>query len=140
MATLRLEIVTAERTVFADDVSEVVAWGIEGQLGILPHHAPLMTMLQPGDLLIKKDDEEHYLAISGGFLEVRPDKVIILADACERAEEIDVERAEAARRRAEEILKTRPPEIDTAAAEAALRRSLARIKVAERRRRRKGAM
>ena len=140
MATLRLEIVTAERTVFADDVSEVVAWGVEGQLGILPHHAPLMTMLQPGDLLIKKDDEEHYLAISGGFLEVRPDKVIILADTCERAEEIDVERAEAARRRAEEILKTRPPEMDTAAAEAALRRSLARIKVAERRRRRKGAM
>ena len=138
MATLRLEIVTAERTVFADDVSEVVAWGVEGQLGILPHHAPLMTMLKPGDLLIKKDDEEHYLAISGGFLEVRPDKVIILADACERAEEIDVERAEAARHRAEEILKTRPPEIDTAAAEAALRRSLARIKVAERRRRRKG--
>jgi len=135
---LRLEIVTAERTVFADDVSEVVAWGVEGQLGILPHHAPLMTMLKPGDLLIKKDDEEYYLAISGGFLEVRPDKVIILADACERAEEIDVERAEAARRRAEEILKTRPPEIDTAAAEAALRRSLARIKVAERRRRRKG--
>ena len=138
MATLRLEIVTAERTVFADDVSEVVAWGVEGQLGILPHHAPLMTMLQPGDLLIKKDDEEYYLAISGGFLEVRPDKVIILADACERAEEIDVERAEAARHRAEEILKTRPPEIDTAAAEAALRRSLARIKVAERRRRKKG--
>jgi len=138
MATLRLEIVTAERTVFADDVSEVVAWGVEGQLGILPHHAPLMTMLQPGDLLIKKDDEEHYLAISGGFLEVRPDKVIILADACERAEEIDVERAEAARHRAEEILKTRPPEMDTAAAEAALRRSVARIKVAERRRRKKG--
>jgi len=138
VATLRLEIVTAERTVFADDVSEVVAWGVEGQLGILPHHAPLMTMLQSGDLLIKKDDEEHYLAISGGFLEVRPDKVIILADACERAEEIDVERAEAARRRAEEILKTRPPETDTAVAEAALRRSLARIKVAERRRRKKG--
>lgn len=140
MATLRLEIVTAEKTVFADDVSEVVAWGVEGQLGILPHHASLMTMLQPGDLLIKKDDEEHYLAISGGFLEVRPDKVIILADACERAEEIDMERAEAARRRAEEILKTRPPEVDTAAAEAALRRSLARIKTAEKRRRRKGAM
>jgi len=137
---LRLEIVTAEGTVFADDVNEVVAWGMEGQLGILPHHAPLMTMLQPGDLLIRKDNEEHYLAISGGFLEVRPDKVIVLADACERAEEIDVERAEAARRRAEEILKTRPPEVDTAAAEAALRRSLARIKAAEKRRRRKGAM
>lgn len=137
MATLRLEIVTAEGTVFADDVNEVVAWGIEGQLGILPHHVPLMTMLQPGDLLIKKDNEEHYLAISGGFLEVRPDKVIILADACERAEEIDIERAEAARRRADEILKTRPPEVDTAAAEAALRRSLARIKAAEKRRRKK---
>ena len=137
MATLRLEIVTAEGTVFADDVNEVVAWGIEGQLGILPHHVPLMTMLQPGDLLIRKDNEEHYLAISGGFLEVRPDKVIILADACERAEEIDIERAEAARRRADEILKTRPPDVDTAAAEAALRRSLARIKAAEKRRRKK---
>ena len=137
MATLKLEIVTAEGTVFADDVNEVVAWGIEGQLGILPHHVPLMTMLQPGDLLIKKDNEEHYLAISGGFLEVRPDKVIILADACERAEEIDIERAEAARRRADEILKTRPPDVDTAAAEAALRRSLARIKAAEKRRRKK---
>jgi len=137
MATLRLEIVTAEGTVFADDVNEVVAWGIEGQLGILPHHAPLMTMLQPGDLLIRKDNEEHYLAISGGFLEVRPDKVIILADACEHAEEIDIERAEAARRRADEILKTRPPDVDTAAAEAALRRSLARIRTAEKRRRKK---
>ena len=134
---MRLEIVTAEGTVFADDVNEVVAWGIEGQLGILPHHAPLMTMLQPGDLLIRKDNEEHYLAISGGFLEVRPDKVIILADACERAEEIDMERAEAARRRVDEILKTRPPDVDTAAAEAALRRSLARIKAAEKRRRKK---
>ena len=137
MATFRLEIVTAERAVFADDVTAVVAWGVEGQLGILPHHAPLMTMLQPGDLLIKKDNEEQYLAISGGFLEVRPDKVTILADACERAEEIDVGRAEEAKRRAEEILKTRPPEVDTAAAEAALRRSLTRLKVVEKRRRKK---
>jgi len=135
MATFRLEIVTAERMIFADDVNKVVAWGVEGQLGILPHHAPLMTMLQPGDLLIKKDNEEEYLAISGGFLEVRPDKVIILADASERAEEIDVARAEAATRRAEETLKERPPGVDAAAVEAALHRSLARLKVAERRRR-----
>jgi F-type H+-transporting ATPase subunit epsilon len=140
MATFRLEVVTAERMVFADDVNEVVVWGMEGQLGILPYHAPLMTMLQPGDLLIKKDNEEEYLAISGGFLEVRPDKVIVLADACERAEEIDVARAEAAKRRAEETLKERPPEVDTAAAEAALRRSLARLKVAERRRRKPRGM
>lgn len=136
MATFRLEIVTAERMVFSEEVNAVVAWGAEGQLGILPHHAPLMTMLQPGDLLIRKDNEEQYLAITGGFLEVRPDKVIVLADACERAEEIDLARAEAAKHRAEEILRTRPPEVDTAAAEAALRRSLARLKVAERRRRR----
>ncbi len=136
MATFRLEVVTAERMVFSDDVNLVVAWGTEGQLGILPHHAPLMTMLRPGDLLIRKDNEEQYLAISGGFLEVRPDKVIVLADACERAEEIDVTRAEAAKCRAEEILKARAPEVDAAVAEAALRRSLARLKVAEKRRRR----
>jgi len=134
MATLKLEIVTAERMVYSEDVNMVVAWGVEGQLGILPHHAPLMTMLQPGDLLIKKDNEEEYLAISGGFLEVRPDKVIILADACERAEELDVERAEAAKRRAEETLKAGPTGVDAAAAEAALRRSLVRLKTAEKRR------
>jgi F-type H+-transporting ATPase subunit epsilon len=136
VATFRLEVVTAERMVFSDDVNMIVAWGAEGQLGILPHHAPLMTMLRPGDLLIRKGNEEEYLAISGGFLEVHPDKVLILADACERAEEIDVSRAEAAKRRAEDMLKARPPEVDAAAAEAALRRSLARLKVAERKRRR----
>jgi F-type H+-transporting ATPase subunit epsilon len=127
MATFRLEIVTAERMVFSDDV--------EGQLGILPHHAPLMTMLQPGDLMIRKDREEEYLAISGGFLEVRPDKVIILADACEQADEIDVARAEEAKKRAQETMKAAPMTVDAASAEAALRRSLARLKVAERRRR-----
>lgn len=136
MATFRLEVVTAEKMVFSDDVNMVVAWGTEGQLGILPHHAPLMTMLRPGDLLIRKDNGEEYLAISGGFLEVRPDKVVILADACERAEEIDVTRAEAAKRRAEEILKARVPQVNAAAAEAALRRSLARLRVAEKKRRR----
>jgi F-type H+-transporting ATPase subunit epsilon len=136
MATFRLEIVTAERMVFSEDVSAVIAWGVEGQLGILPHHAPLMTMLQPGDLMIRKDKEEEYLAISGGFLEVRPDKVIILADACERADEIDIARAEEAKKRAQETMKAAPLGVDAAAAEAALRRSLARLKAAEKRRRR----
>jgi F-type H+-transporting ATPase subunit epsilon len=136
MATFKLEIVTAERMVFSDEVSALIAWGVEGQLGILPHHAPLMTMLQPGDLMIRKDKEEEYLAISGGFLEVRPDKVIILADACERIDEIDIARAEEAKRRAQETLKMAAPlTIDMATAEAALRRSLARLKVAERKRR-----
>jgi F-type H+-transporting ATPase subunit epsilon len=135
MATLRLEIITAERQVFADDVNVVVAPGIEGELGILPHHAPLMTMLKPGELLIRKDGNETYLVVSGGFLEVRPDKVIILADACERAEEIDITRAEEAKRRAEERLKTHPAGLDIARAQAALLRSLIRIRVAEKKRR-----
>jgi F-type H+-transporting ATPase subunit epsilon len=121
--------------IYSDDVNAVLAWGVEGQLGILPHHAPLMTMLQPGDLMIRKDKEEEYLVISGGFLEVRPDKVIILADACERADEIDIARAEEAKRRAQETMKAAPLTADAAAAEAALRRSLARLKVAERKRR-----
>jgi len=135
VATFRLEIVTAERMVYSEDIDALVAWGVEGQLGILPHHAPLMTMLQPGDLMIRKDKEEEYLAITGGFLEVRPDKVIILADACERADEIDIARAEEAKKRAQETMKEAPLTADAAAAEAALRRSLARLKVAERKRR-----
>src|SRR3990172_6803107 len=136
MATFRLEIVTAERMVYSDDVSTLIAWGVEGQLGILPHHAPLMTMLQPGDLLIRKDKEEEFFAISGGFLEVRPDKVIILADACERADEIDLARAEEAKKRAQETMKAAPLSADAAVAEAALRRSIARLKPAERKKRR----
>jgi F-type H+-transporting ATPase subunit epsilon len=135
MTTFKLEIVTAERMVFSDEVSALIAWGLEGQLAILPHHAPLMTMLQPGDLMIRKDKEEEYLVISGGFLEVRPDKVVILADACERVDEIDITRAEEAKKRAQETLKLGPLTADAAAAEAALRRSIARLKVAERKRR-----
>ncbi len=95
MSTIRLDIVTAERLVFSEDVEAVVAPGVEGQLGILPHHAPLMTMLQPGELMVRKDGEEESMFISGGFLEVRGDKVIVLADTAEKAEEIDIERAEA---------------------------------------------
>ncbi len=136
MATFKLEIVTAERMVYSDDISALIAWGVQGQLGILPHHAPLMTMLQPGDLLIRKDKEEEFFAISGGFLEVRPDKVIILADACERADEIDLARAEEAKKRAQETMKAAPLSADAAVAEAALRRSIARLKAAERRKRR----
>ena len=134
MAIIRLDIVTAEGVVFSEDVDVVVAPGVEGQLGILPHHAPLMTMLSPGELRVRKGGEEFSLAISGGFLEVRPDRIIVLADAAERAEEIDVARAEAAKRRAEELLRQHPPEVNAAQAEAALRRSLARLKVVERRR------
>ena len=135
MASLKLEIATAERQVFSDEVKAVIAPGVEGQLGILPHHAPLMTMLQSGEILVKKDDEEIYMFISGGFLEVRPDKVIILADACEHCDEINITRAEEAKQRAEERLKSPIPETDYTRVEAALRRSLVRLKVAEKARR-----
>ena len=137
MSSIKLDIVTAERVVFSDDVDVVVAPGIEGQLGILPHHAPLMTMLAPGELRVRRGGEEFSLAVSGGFLEVRPDRVIVLADAAERAEEIDIARAEEAKRRAQEQLSRRTPAVDATLAEAALRRSLARLKVVEKRRRRR---
>jgi len=138
VATIRLEIVTAEGTVFSDDVDEVIAPGIEGELGILPHHTPLMTMLAPGELRALKGGSDFSLAVSGGFLEVRPDRVIILADAAERAEEIDIARAEAAKERARETIKAHPSVAEMAGAEAALQRSLVRIKVVEKRRRRSG--
>ena len=137
MATINLEIVTAEDLTFSGEVEAIIALGTEGQLGILPHHAPLMTMLQPGEMIIRKDKEETYLYISGGFLEVRPDKVIVLADACEHCDEIDTDRAEAAKKRAEDRLKGLPPGIDHARAQASLLRSLTRLKVAEKRRRKR---
>jgi len=136
MATTRLEIVTAERVVFSEEVDAVIAPGIEGQLGVLPHHAPLMTTLMPGELLVRKGGEEFAMAVSGGFVEVRPDRIIILADAAERVEEIDVARAEEAKRRAEERLKAPAAEADMFRAEAALRRSLVRLQVASRQKRR----
>jgi F-type H+-transporting ATPase subunit epsilon len=138
MAGLKLDIVTAERAVYSADVDGIIAPGVEGQLGILPPHAPLMTILQAGELVVRKDGKEERLAISGGFLEVRPDHVIVLADAAERAEEIDITRAEAARKRAEERLRSAKAEgIDQARAEIALRRAIARISVADKVKRRR---
>jgi len=131
--TIRLDIVTAERVVFSEDVDILVAPGILGQLGILPYHTPLMTTLEPGELLVRKSGEEISMAISGGFIEVRPDRIIVLADAAERADEIDLARAEAAKSRAQQQITRPPPEIDLAQAEAALRRALARLRVAEKR-------
>ena len=137
MSPVRVDVVTAEKVVFSDDVDIVVAPGVQGELGVLPHHTPLMTTLQPGELRMRKGGEEFSLAISGGFLEVRPDRIIILADAAERAEEIDIARAESAKARARERLTHPTPDVDLSVAEAALSRSLARIRVAEKRRRRR---
>jgi len=138
MSSLKVDIVTAERVVYSEDVDIVIAPGVEGQLGILPHHAPLMTILQAGELVVRKGGQEESLAISGGFLEVRPDRVIVLADSAERAEEIDVTRAEAARKRAEERLHDRKTAgRDETRAEAALRRAIARLSVADKMKRRR---
>jgi len=137
MSPIKLDVVTAERLVFSEDVDAVIVPGVEGQLGILPHHTPFMTMLKPGELVIRRGGEEFSLVVSGGFLEVRPDRVIVLADTAERAEEIDVARAEEAKRRAQELLKQPILPADAARTEAALRRSLARLKVGEKRRKRR---
>lgn len=136
---LKVEIVTAERLVFSEEgVEEIVAPGTEGEFTILPMHAPFLTMIKPGLLRLIKGGEEIEMAISGGFLEVREDRVTVLADAAERAEEIDVVRAEEARRAAERLLEERAGEEELARAAAALQRALLRLKVAERRRRRGG--
>ena len=139
MAPLKFDIVTAERVVFSEEVDIVIAPGVEGQLGILPGHAPLMTMLQPGELVVRRQGEETAMFVSGGFLEVMADRVTVLADVAERAEEIDIERAEAARGRAEGRIREAAPDTDLAAAQAALMRSLMRLRVAERRRKRRGS-
>jgi F-type H+-transporting ATPase subunit epsilon len=132
MATVKLDIVTAEKVVYSGDVDIVIAPGQEGQLGILPHHAPLMTALNAGELIARKGSEDFILAISGGFLEVLPDRIIVLADAAERAEEIDIARAEEAKKRAQEQLAHSTSHVEAATAEAALRRAIARIEVADR--------
>lgn len=136
---LSLEVVTAERIVLNDrGIDVVIAPGAVGELAILPQHAPLITPLVAGELRVRKGAEENAYFIAGGFLEVLRDKVTVLADAAEHAEEIDVARAEEARRRAQETLARRHEQPDVIAAEAALRRSLLRLRVAERRRRARG--
>jgi F-type H+-transporting ATPase subunit epsilon len=133
---LLLEIVTPERLAYSDTVDAVVLPGSEGELGVLPHHAPLVSMLGVGELRIRKDGAEESFAIVGGFLQVRPDKVVVMAETADMASEIDLEKAQEARREAERALETGYHEgADLAAARAALQQALLRIRVAERRQR-----
>jgi len=133
---LLLEIVTPERQVFSEEVDSVVCPGIEGELGVLPHHAPLLTTLSVGELRIRRGGEEEFFAIAGGFLQVRPDKVVVMAETADLASEIDVEKAQEARREAEKALSEGFEEpADLARARASLQRALLRIRVSERRRR-----
>ncbi len=132
---LTLEIVTAERVVYSEEVDVLVAPGVVGELGILPSHAPLLTIMQPGEIRVDKGEEQTYIAVSGGFLEVIGNKATILADTAERAEEIDEARAEEAVKRAEERISSAASAQDLERALASVRRSQARLKVARRRRR-----
>jgi F-type H+-transporting ATPase subunit epsilon len=137
MPKLDIDIVTAEKVVYSEkEVDEIIAPGTEGQFAVLPRHAAFLTMLVPGVVIIRKGGDEIEMAISGGFVEVRDNRVVVLADTAERAEEVDVERAEQARRSAEERLTARGADVDLA--RAAMERALARLKVVERRRRRPG--
>jgi F-type H+-transporting ATPase subunit epsilon len=134
--TIRLEIVTPERLVYEDDVDAVTLPGSEGELGVLPHHAPLVTTLGVGELRIRKAGVEENFAIVGGFLQVRPDRVVVMAETADMASEIDLEKAQEARREAERALESGYQEgADLASARAALQQALLRIRVAERRHR-----
>jgi F-type H+-transporting ATPase subunit epsilon len=136
---LSVEIVTVERTVLKEEgVDEVIAPGVEGQLAVLPQHAAFMTMLAPGELILKKGGDEIPFSVTGGFFEVLRDRVVVLADAAERADEIDIARAEEARQRAQLALERKETIEDMAAVQASLQRALIRLRVAEQRRRRVG--
>ena len=136
MGALQVVVVTAEREVFSGEADVVILPGAEGELAILPSHTPLVTAMDPGELWIQDGDKEDALALSGGFMEVRNNRISILADTAERADEIDAARAEAARERAQLALRERPPDIDPSTFAAALRQSQVRLKVARRRSRR----
>lgn len=129
---LTLEIVTPDRALVREEVDEVVVPGSEGYLGILPGHAPLLATLKVGELWYRVGQEKHYLAIAFGFVEVLPDRVTILAQMAEKAHEIDVARAEAAKRRAEERLARPAVDMDFERARIALMKSLIRLQVASR--------
>ncbi|MEI7744721.1 MAG: F0F1 ATP synthase subunit epsilon [Chloroflexota bacterium] len=133
---LQLEIVTPERLAYKDEVDMVLVPGSEGELGILPHHTPLVSLLGIGELKIRKGGVEESFAIVGGFLQVRPDKVVVMAETADLASDIDLERARRAREEAQKALESGyVEEADLSVARAALSRALLRIQVAERRRR-----
>lgn len=131
---MQLQIITAEREVFSGEVDAMVAPGVAGQLGILPNHAPLMTLLQPGELMVRTGGEESYLALTGGYIEVLGNQVIILADAAEDVDEIDEARAQEAIERAQQRIANRTSDVELERAAASLRRAQVRVAVARRRR------
>ncbi|MBZ5599767.1 MAG: F0F1 ATP synthase subunit epsilon [Acidobacteriia bacterium] len=130
--TFQLEIVTPDKMVVRDAADEMQLPGKKGYLGILPGHAPLITELSVGEIIYSANGYTHHLAVAWGFAEVLPDKVTVLAETCERAEDIDIRRAREAKQRAEERLKSGNPEVDFNRAASALQRAQTRLEVAER--------
>lgn len=129
MSTLRLEIVTPERKLYEEDVNMVVVKGAAGELGILPNHIPLVTPLKIAPVKAKKNGKDEWIAVHGGFMEVRKDKVVILAEAAELGKDIDVMRARQAKERAERRLADKASDLDLKRAELALQRALSRLTV-----------
>lgn len=133
---ITFEITTPENVVYSDEVDEVVLPTASGEIGILPNHIPLVSLLIAGELRITKGKETTYLAVSGGFIEVQPGKVVVLADTAERAEDIDEKRAEEARKRAQELAEEKHVDATQfAALTAKMEKELARLRVVRRRRR-----
>jgi len=131
MTTMRLDFVSQDHEVFGGEVSAVIAPGVEGQLTILPKHAPLITLLSPGEVTVRREGHsDAFFAVSGGWMEVQPTHVNILARTAEHAEDINLSRAEAARARAEEMLAQAVSREDRTTLELALRRSQIRLRVA----------
>lgn len=136
--TLHLKITTPERIVFEDEVDQVVLPTMMGDIGVLPHHIPLVSVLSVGELRITRKGQESSLAVSGGFIEVQPNIVTVLADTAEHAEEIDEQRAEEARKRAERLMKEkRADATDYAMVAAKLEKELARLRIVKKHKRSK---
>jgi F-type H+-transporting ATPase subunit epsilon len=132
MATLKLEIVTPEAKVYSEDVDMVTLPGVEGEMGIFPMHVPLMTQLTAGEISVRKGNQDFFLAVGDGFVEVTADKVSILTDMAIKADSIDEAKAEEARQRAEARLAEKLTDEEVAATNAALAQSLAQLKVKRR--------
>jgi F-type H+-transporting ATPase subunit epsilon len=132
MATLKLEIVTPESKIYSEDVDMVTLPGIEGEMGIYPMHVPLMTQVIAGEVLVRKGNEQHYLAVGEGFVEITGDRVAILTDMAIKADDIDEMKAEEARKRAEARLQEKLTDEESARVSASLARSLAQLKVKRR--------
>jgi len=128
---LHLEIVTPTGQLLSEDVDEVVAPGTEGEFGVLPGHIPFITLLDVGECVYKKDGKPHSIFINSGYAEISNDRVTILAESAERADQIDIQRAEAALKRAEERLRAKKEGIDFTRAEASLKRSLIRLQMSK---------